>query len=391
MNVLIYRYGSICEPDVIETLGRLGFTVIEEDVEVYDKEILPAQASEKVIKKLNEQNFVFVFTINFFPWLSDICKVYKLTYISLIVDSPVLELYSNSIMNSCNRIFLFDSALYEEFAPYNPDCIFYTPLAANSLHNDTLCSQATPAQIQKYQADVSFIGSLYTEKCLFNEVTLPPREKGFADGLIEAQLKVYGYNFIEEILTDDFLEIFCKNAPNLYHFPPTSRTNYRAVVAQQYLSVKVAEQERIRALKMLSENYKIDLYTNSDTSLLPKVHNKGFARSRTEMPLIFRHSKINLNITAKSIRNGLSQRIFDVLGSGGFLITNYQNDLEGVFDIGEDLEVYTSLEELNDKIAYYLQHDKERERIAKNGYEKVKAMHSYDTRLLQMLDISFPK
>lgn len=390
MKVLIYRYGSVCEPDVIAALKQLQFEVIEETVEIHNKEITPAQSLEIVQKHLTSHTFGFVFTINFFPWLSDLCNLHHLTYISLIVDSPVLELYANSIQNPCNRIFLFDSALYAEFAPYNPDCIFYTPLAANVKHYDSICDNASAADIKKYRADISFVGSLYAEKCLYNDVDLPPMERGFAEGLIEAQLKVYGYNFLEETLPDSFVDTFCAHAPNMFHFPENFRPNYKALVAQQYLSVKVAEQERIRILKLLSEQNNVTIYTQSDTSMMPKIHNRGFTNYTTEMPLIFRHSKINLNITAKSIRNGLSQRVFDVLGCGGFLITNYQTDLEDIFTTGQDLETYAGMEELQEKVVFYMQHDTERLQIAKNGYEKVKKYHSYDVRLPQMLQFSFP-
>ena len=389
MKALLYRYGSVCEPDIIDTLKRLGFNVIEETTEIHNKQLTPKEALENVSKLLQDHIFSFVFTINFFPWLSELCNICRLTYISLIVDSPVLELYSHSIQNPCNRIFLFDSALYNEFYKYNPDNIFYTPLATNMLHNEQLCNNETPEKKRKFSADVSFIGSLYSEKCLYNDVALPDRERGFADGLIESQLKIYGYNFIEDALSDSFVDTFCKNAPNMYSFPEKYFINYKAVVAQQYLSVKVAEQERIRALTMLSENFSVDLYTNSDTSKIPHIHNKGFAQYRTEMPLIFKNSKINLNITAKSIRNGLSLRVFDVLGCGGFLITNYQNDLPELFEPGVDLEVYSSLEELHDKVGYYLTHENERISIAKNGYEKVKKFHSYDTRIQEMLSVAF--
>lgn len=389
MEALIYRYGSVCEPDIIETLQRLQFEVCEETVEVYDKEILPARAMSIVQKHFEQHAFSFVITVNYFPWLSQLCEIYHMTYLSLIVDSPVLELYSESIRNSCNRIFLFDSALYKEFAPYNPDGIFYIPLAANVIHSENVCSNVTRQQIERVQADVSFVGSLYSEKCLFNDVKLPEHEKGYAQGLIEAQLKVYGYNFLEEALSNEFVDVFCKSATNMFHFPEDYRENYRALVAQQYLSVKVAEQERIRFLSRLSEKYEVHLYTNSDTSMMPKVCNKGFADYRKEMPLIFRHSKINLNMTAKSIRCGLPQRVFDVLGCGGFLITNYQTDLDEIFESGVELETYDSYEELEDKIGYYLAHEEERLRIAQKGFEKVKKYHSYDVRIMEMLGMSF--
>lgn len=391
MKALLYRYGSVCEPDIIDTLKRLGFEVIEETAEIYNKQLTPKESMENVNRLLQKHSFSFVFTINFFPWLSELCNICRLTYISLIVDSPVLELYSHSIQNPCNKIFLFDSALYNEFYRYNPDNIFYTPLATNMLHNDQICTSASSSANRRFSADISFIGSLYSEKCMFNEVTLPDKERGFSDGIIEAQLKIYGYNFIEDVLSDDFVETFIKNAPNIYKFPEKYFVNYKAVVAQQYLDVKIAEQERIRALTMLSEDFSVDLYTNSDTSMMPRIHNKGFAQYRTEMPLIFKNSKINLNITAKSIRNGLSLRVFDVLGCGGFLITNYQNDLPDLFEPGVELEVYSSLSELHDKVAYYLSHEDKRLAIAKRGYEKVKKLHSYDTRMLEILSASFPE
>lgn len=147
--------------------------------------------------------------------------------------------------------------------------------------------------------------------------------------------------------------------------------------------------QRLRYLKALSEHFNVDLYTGSDTYSMPLIHNRGFAKTNTEMPIIFHQSKINLNLTAKSIRSGLSLRIFDVLGCEGFLITNYQAELPEHFNIGEDLEAYTSLDDLMGKCEYYLSHDKERQEIAHNGFEKVKKYHTYDIRLTQMLEIAF--
>ena len=123
--------------------------------------------------------------------------------------------------------------------------------------------------------------------------------------------------------------------------------------------------------------------------MLPLIHNRGFAKSLTEMPLIFNRSKINLNITARTIHTGLSQRIFDVLACGGFLITNYQAELDEFFTIGKDLEVYTSLEELCDKISFYLTHDDVRTKIALSGYDTIVSKHSIDTRFSEILNLSF--
>lgn len=389
MNILFYRYGSICEPDIIASFKHLGFNITEDTREVYNKQLLPSDCIKGLNELLKQNTYSFIFSINFFPSVSDVCNIWGIPYLCLIVDSPVLELFSTSLANPCNKVFLFDRQLYNDFHHINPDGIFHIPLATNVRDNYATATMASAADRARFSSDISFIGSLYSEKCLYNQITLPEKMRGYVDGLIEAQLLVYGYNFIEECVTPELIEAFCKVRPELINFPDSMKVNTKAVIAQHIISVKVAEQERLRYLKALSEHFNVDLYTGSDTYSMPLIHNRGFAKTNTEMPIIFHQSKINLNLTAKSIRSGLSLRIFDVLGCEGFLITNYQAELPEHFNIGEDLEAYTSLDDLMGKCEYYLSHDKDRQEIAHNGFEKVKKYHTYDIRLTQMLEIAF--
>ena len=145
-------------------------------------------------------------------------------------------------------------------------------------------------------------------------------------------------------------------------------------MAHLYLGNKVTEQERLRLLGLVSTYFKLDLYTGSDTTSLPNVNARGLAKSMTEMPKIFHLSKINLNFTSKPIRSGLPLRIWDIMSAGGFVLTNFQ------------IEIFSSQEELLDKITYYLEHEEERKQIASNGYERAKREYSLDTRIGQMLD-----
>lgn len=389
MNILFYRYGSICEPDIIESFKHLGFSVDEDTREIYNKNLPLDECVSVLGKTLTEKKYSFVFSINFFPSVSELCNIIGVPYLCLIVDSPVIELFSKSLKNPCNRVFIFDRRLYNDFHAVNPECIFHIPLATSVRNNYTTCSNASQTQKNKFAADISFIGSLYTEKCDYNKITLPEKYRGYIDGLIEAQLLVYGFNFIEECITPEIVDAFVNSQPSLYKYPENLEVNLRSVVAQQQISVKVAEQERIRFLKALSEKFNVDLYTGSDTGMMPKIRNKGFAKTATEMPIIFNQSKINLNLTAKSIRSGLSLRVFDVLGCEGFLITNYQEELPEHFLIGEDLDAYTSYDDLAAKCEYYLSHENDRKEIAHNGFEKIKKFHTYDTRLAQMLELAF--
>ena len=95
-----------------------------------------------------------------------------------------------------------------------------------------------------------------------------------------------------------------------------------------------------------------------------------------------------MNFTSKPIRTGLPLRIWDILGAGGFVLTNYQTEITEYFEIGNELETFSSEEELLDKISYYLTHEEERCKIARRGYEKAKKEYTLQKRIKQMLEMA---
>ena len=300
-----------------------------------------------------------------------------------------MELYSHTISNEWNRTFLFDMEQYQTFAPLNPNHIFHMPLAVNTNRLNKFLRESDHSK--RYTSEVSFVGSLYTEKCPYDRVkNLSPRTAGYLSGIMEAQSLIYGYYFIPEVLSDELIEEFRSHLPGFYTPPENFRVDLRMTMALLYIGPKITCMERLRLLKKLGSQFPVDLYTGSDTTGLP-VKNCGLAKSLTEMPLIFHDSKINLNTTAKAIRSGLPLRIFDIMGCGGFVLTNHQNELNNYFVPGEDLEVFTCDEDLIEKTQYYLAHDAQRREIAHNGWEKVCAEHNYLVRLEQILSLAFAK
>lgn len=388
MTVLFYRYGSICEPAIINAFRSLQIDVLEETTEMTNKSLTPAQCVELLSHTLETNRPVFVFSINFFPAVAEVCHIYNILYLCQTVDAPVLELFSKSLTHNTNRIFMFDRAQYEYFHAFNPNCIFHLPLASDTEHFDNAIQTIAPSDCNKYSNDISFIGSLYTEKNPLNSLTnLPDYVSGYINGIVEATLKVYGYNFIEETLKADVVQSI-KSADSAFFSLPDMVTNPDYyVTAHQYIGMQAAQTERIRTLNELAQHFDVTLYTRSDTSALQNVHIRDGIKTLTEMPKAFHLSKINLNMTIPAIQTGLPLRIFDILGCGGFLMTNYQQELSEHFEIGVDLEAYASIEELIDKCAYYLTHDEERKQIARNGYQKVRENHTYQKRFIEMLRI----
>lgn len=383
LKILFCEWGSICEPGIERGFRQLGHQIYHlkhsfSSVD-YDTGYLKILAAI-----LEKKRYNFVFSINYIPIISRVCMVYNILYVCWTVDSPCFQLYSNTISNSINRIFMFDKSQYNKFYPCNPKNIFYMPLACD--YEELNQSPITNEDHEMYDCDISFIGSTYQEKCIYNQIEkgLTPYLKGYVESLIHAQMNVYGYNLIEDSLTDEFCKEFKKYA-DWYPLGEDYVEDIRGIVADTYIGQKCTEQERLLTLKNISEKFSIDLYTQSDTSALPKVHHRSPADSSTMMPKIIKCSKINLNMTNRPIRTGLPLRIFDIMGAGGFLLSNYQEEIPEYFNIGEDLAVYNSQENLLAQVEYFLQHDDERERIAKNGQNKVKKLHTYANRLHEII------
>lgn len=77
-----------------------------------------------------------------------------------------------------------------------------------------------------------------------------------------------------------------------------------------------------------------------------------------------------------------SDRVYETLGRGGFMIHPYIKGMEEDFEDGKHLVFYKfgDFDDLKAKIDYYLEHDDEREAIRLAGHEHVKANHTYRQR-----------
>lgn len=390
MNILFYRFNNIYEADVISAFQGFGLHVIEERAQMEKRISSPSDAVNIVANHIltnrkNNTPLLFVFSINFIPALSEICELTNTLYVCWSVDCPLVELFHKSLCNRHNRIFLFDKAQYKRFFPYNPDCIFHLPLGANATRIDHTIQSITAEDKTRFTSDISFVGSLFSEINPFRRISdLDDYTKGYIDGLIEAQMKVYGYSFIEDTIPASLIDKLRADSSGISDKDFVAPID-RYITAHNYVDMELAETERIRTLSVLSETFQVKLYTLSNADMLPAVEVCGPSNSFKETPKVYHLSKINLNVTNRSIQTGLSLRIFDVLAAGGFLITNYQEELTDFFEIGKDLEVYSSLDELLDKCTYYLTHEDERYAIAQNGYEKVKSMHTVQLRVAQIV------
>lgn len=332
-----------------------------------------------------QADYDFVFSFNYFPILSNCCQRHNIKYVSYVYDSPLVALYSYTLINSCNYVFLFDKDTYLTFHNAGISTVYYLPLAANVTR---LCSMICPDYLKSIvSSEVSFVGSLYNE-----EHNLIDRLKGISDftkgylsAAMLAQQKVYGSFFLEDILTPDIIADLQKACPYQPLFDGTETSSF--IYANYFLCRRITTNERLALLKLASDQFQLKLYTHQPVSELPNAHYIGPIDYYDMMPLVFQNTQININITLKSIHSGIPLRCMDIMGSGSFLLTNYQSDFLDYFVPNEDFVFYENELDFCDKISYYLSHDKERQQIVDNCRGKMSDAHTFVHRVQSILNI----
>ena len=79
-------------------------------------------------------------------------------------------------------------------------------------------------------------------------------------------------------------------------------------------------------------------------------------------------SRINLNLCTNE---GASDRVYKIMAAGGFLLSNDWKNREKYFTDEEECVIFKDIEDLNNKIEYYLKNPELIKEIASNGFNKV--------------------
>ena len=84
----------------------------------------------------------------------------------------------------------------------------------------------------------------------------------------------------------------------------------------------------------------------------------------------------------------LKGRIFHAVGAGAMALNEYCPELEDFFEIGKEIITFEfgEVEDMKEKLSWYLAHDNEREKVAKAGYERGRKQHTFTARINQIFD-----
>ncbi len=381
MNILYYAWYENSENDMMDSLLALGHNVtrIRYPIHDYENDENFVEQLQNIILK-NQLDIIISF--DFFPVVAKAADRSSIKYISWVYDTPHYTLYSPSVLSKWVYLFLFDKTQYLQLSRIKEEHVYHMPLAVNTQRLNKLLKGGE--KNISYRDNISFVGSLYENNMYRQIKRLPDYLSGYLDGIIEAQQKIYGYNMMKELLSQEIVSQLQR------HVILNMDESYMLTKEQMYadlFSAEVTCRERKRLLEALSFVSPLSLYTNSNMELCSHIQKKGIVSYDKEMPQVFCHSKINVNITLRSIESGIPLRALDIMGAGGFLLSNYQSELAEYFQDGREMVLFDSDQDMLQKAEYYLCHDSEREQIALEGWKKVQQEFSYEKQLKKIIDI----
>jgi hypothetical protein len=143
--------------------------------------------------------------------------------------------------------------------------------------------------------------------------------------------------------------------------------------------------ERVAALEALHE-FDLGIWSVHEVPPALRPYYRGPALGE-QMLRVTRAAKITVNPHGDFMRYGGNMRLFEACGVGTFQIVDDRPGVHAWFTVGEHLVTYRDPDHLRELVAYYLAHDDERVRIAAAGQAHVHAHHTYDQRMIRLMEL----
>lgn len=384
MRILVVGSKVQQMPGPLFAFERLGHKVA-----LYRKSVEELGNNEENEKELEtflkKHKVDFVFSNVFGRLVAKVTNRLDMKYAVWCMDSPAFVTYMpEAAFDNC-YLFYFDYREYELRKQEGLSNVYHLPLAADVVRSGGLT--ITDEEIKKYGCDMSFVGILYTQNMYDQLLERFPKDMQdvFTDMMEKSVFVWDGQNrlYMQPELVSAVRSI-CPEIFDGYYMP--DEYFCRTFI----MGRKLTHVERTLLIELLAQRYDIHLYTR-DTEQVPEgVRRFPEVDSGDGALKVFYSSKVNLNITLRSIASGVPARVFEVMSVGGFMLTNWQEEIPEMFAEDKEIVTYKTPEELVDKADYYLRHDNERIRIGVNGYQKVKEHYTYEHRLRKIISILFP-
>lgn len=378
LRVLVVNPDYFLIPEVTRAFKHLGHQV---RLALFDKRLDRGdEILRQILADVREFSPDVVFTVNHLGFdregmILDTLHRLRVPSVSWYVDSPsiILSLYDGP-KSDLAFIFVWDPTYIPEVRGLGFERVFPLPLATDP----EVFSPLRAGVQEKWRAPVSFVGNSLVGSLQKKLDRLPAGlafQKLF-DQLFNA-FKARPFRCLESLLESEGLATH----PMIRGFNRQELSNVEAALVWQ-----ATLEYRQACLKELAA-FEPTIYGDSGWRelvgepfrLQPEVNYYD------ELPRVYGSTGINFNATSLQMRAAVNQRVFDVPAAGGFLITDFREQLAELFTVGEEVACFREPGEIAELVGFYLNHPEVRQQITARARTRVLKEHTYQHRVAAML------
>lgn len=375
-------------PNIMFALDRMGHEVAFYPTPMED--ITGCEEDGKHIKKfIKNVRIDFVISNAFSAVMAQITHDIGMKYAVYGMDSPYFATYLPIFPRYDNcYLFYFDRREYQMLKDRGYTNVYWMPLAADVVSAQDI--SITDEELRECTCDVSFVGGLYGKNQYDKYIERFPEkmQRIFSRIIEQSAFRWDGQDRVTPFLEPGLIRLIKEVCPELFDTDYDMPDDY--YIKNFFLSRKITHVERTLLVKLLAERYDFRLYTWEHEQVPEGVNSFPPISSLLETSKVYYAGKINLNVTLRSIENGVPLRVFEIMSVGGFVLSNWQEGIEELFEEGKEIVTFKTPEEMLEKADYYLDHEEERIRIGIGGYQKVKKCYTFEHQLSKIISILFP-
>jgi spore maturation protein CgeB len=367
-RIFFLRQKFFLEEECLRAFRNMGFSVQEFQVGQDWDGALIAQFLSGLVEFLPD----FLFSINHIGfdksgWLTSFLRDSRLPAATWYVDNPdfITKAYPANVSDWV-AVFVWDQNYVAGLKEMGFSSVTYLPLAADT----RLFRPFRHPPVDRFGCyEAAFVGGTWTQRV--NQQLARYAGQPATLAYIEAAVQTYQWSGHYQA-SGDLSEVF----PGFADLPVLEQVDLEAAVHW-----RASQQDRLDKVTTLAQSGLKVFGDPAWADFLPDPAAYGGSISYLrELPAFYQCVAVNLNLTSLQMKNGLNQRIFDVPAAGAFLLTDDKEALWELF-ARDEVVTFRTVEEAQEKMAYYLKYPETRRRVATRARERVLAQHTYGHRV----------
>lgn len=364
--------GKLFVDDLAETLERRGYAPVPLDDRNW--------SAEELTHAVRTAGPSLLARVNLTGGLSEFGALHGLPLVVWEIDPATDTPRPPSAGSEDTHLFTYRAANVARYRDLGFRHVEYLPLAAPVGRRRPL--DLPDEERARHAAPVAFVGAslvdtadelggrLEARYAAFAGADALPEFRAGCRAVLDVQARAPGW-ILPELLEARYPE-----------FLAASRADPGAEDPVALLAERAASERRLAIVDVLAP---LGLHVWGDAGFEGRACYRGPARHGDELTRIYNAARVHVDVGRLYQRDIVTMRVFDVLACGGFLIAEHGPALEELFEVGREVEAWSTRGELLAKTRYYLDHPEEARAIAEAGRAAVLERHSFERRVDRLL------